>query len=81
MSVRVSDNTNVCLYCSTTGTAFGPVFACDFDAHEFLEWLDVKTLVDPRNIPWRELSALKVEWENQRDGEPSDVEQYGAGAR
>ena len=38
MGVRVSNRTNVCLYCSTTGLAFGPVFASSFDAEDFLSW-------------------------------------------
>jgi hypothetical protein len=39
MSVRVTDKTNVALYDSTTGVAFGPLFESEFDAYEFLEWL------------------------------------------
>lgn len=77
MSVRVTDKRNVALYCSTTGQAFGPTFDSESDAHDFLEWLAPKTVVDPREIPWRELNDLQYAWSVERetavDGWESDA--------
>ena len=78
MGVRITDRSHVCLYCSTDGTAFGPVFADEHEAQDFLDWLASKTFVDPRAIPVGELLALYSEW--SRDGDKTDVEIYGAGA-
>lgn len=67
MSVRITDTTNVALYDSTTGHAFGPTFQSADDAQEFLDWLRTKTLVDPRQIPWRELDDLHNAWWKEQE--------------
>lgn len=47
MGVRISDSRSVCLYCSTEGVAFGPVFEDEHEAEAFLDFLgdrDARTL-------------------------------------
>lgn len=61
-----------CLYCTTTGRAFGPVFGYA-DAEDFLDWLDQKAEhdgcdPDPRSYSPDEFDALKEEFESWRDG-------------
>jgi len=72
MSVRIAYDTGsdvACLYCSTTGWAFGPVFSCRDDAEDFLAWLEAGELAgalvsrDPRRYRDQELARLHVEWE------------------
>jgi len=80
MGVRISDRSNVCLYCSTEGVAFGPVFRDAYDAHEFLDWLTENDGRDAREIPGGSLENLFREWqEEERDGDKTDTEIYGAG--
>ena len=81
MGVRTTDNTNVALYDSVTGHAFGEVFATEQEAEDFLEWLDSNEGRDARVIPSTELGQLRSAWERQRDDDKSDVELYGAGSR
>jgi hypothetical protein len=47
-----------CLYCSTTETAFGPVFYAHEDAQDFLSWLKM----DPRILSNEELSLKVAQW-------------------
>ena len=61
-------NTSACLYCSTSGWAFGPVFDSD-DEHDgaerasaFLRWLGGR---EPRLLTDSELLALHGEWRAQ----------------
>ena len=79
MGVRVTDKTNVCLYCSTTGVAFGPVFASSFDAEDFLDWFRNNCVPpDPRDLTPTELVAAYARWQTrqrQEDG-PTDDEIY-----
>ena len=69
MGVRVSDRTNVCLYCSTTGLAFGPVFASSFDAEDFLEWMTTQAEANgvsssnPRDLGNAELAIAYGKWQ------------------
>ena len=63
MNVRISDRTNVCLYCSTTGLAFGPVFASSFDAEDFLDWLRTHDYADPRELNNAELAVAYGKWQ------------------
>ena len=69
MGVRVSDRTNVCLYCSTTGLAFGPVFASSFDAEDFLDWMRTEaesngvSSTDPRDLCNAELAIAYGKWQ------------------
>jgi len=69
MSVRISDRTHVCLYCSTTGLAFGPVFASSFDAEDFLEWMTDEAEAngvsssDPRDLGNAELAIAYGKWQ------------------
>ncbi len=48
-----------CLYCSTSGWAFGPVFYSDEDPQEFLDWLGDE---DPRRFKDQELENKVYEW-------------------
>ena len=64
MGVHVSDRTNVCLYCSTTGIAFGPVFASSFDAEDFLDWFSKNSVSpDPRDLTPTELVVAYAKWQ------------------
>ena len=64
MGVRVSNRTNVCLYCSTTGLAFGPVFASSFDAEDFLEWWNTfDDATDLRELTPGELAIAYGKWQ------------------
>lgn len=69
MGVRVSNRTNVCLYCSTTGLAFGPVFASSFDAEDFLDWMHTEaesngvSSTDPRDLGNAELAVAYGKWQ------------------
>jgi hypothetical protein len=51
-----------CLFCSTSMTAFGPVFDEDESVYEFLEWLGD----DPRKLSADELESAVAEWRQQR---------------
>jgi hypothetical protein len=67
MSVRVtSAECKVALFDSTTGLAFGPVFADDDEANEFLRFLEDIGERDPRVIPVGELVVLADEWRADR---------------
>ena len=69
MSVHVSNKRNVCLFCSTTGLAFGPVFASEFDANDFLEWMTEQAEAngvsssDPRDLGNAELAIAYGKWQ------------------
>lgn len=61
MSIGTIMDTNYqVMYCTTTMTAFGPVFDISEDVEAFCEWLEV----DPRSITSRELAAKVCEWRN-----------------
>ena len=85
MGVRITDDTHVCLFCSTKGEAFGPVFEDRFEVEEFLDWLDETDGRDPREIPGGTLQKLYASFSTETaaddDGEPTDVQIYGAGSR
>jgi hypothetical protein len=67
MGVRVTDKTNVCLYCSTTGVAFGPVFANSFDAEDFLTWWNTHDdATDLRDLTPTELVAAYARWQTRQ---------------
>ena len=67
MGVRVTDKTNVCLYCSTTGVAFGPVFASSFDAEDFLAWWNTHAdATDLRDLTPTELVAAYARWQTRQ---------------
>ena len=67
MGVRVTDKTNVCLYCSTTGVAFGPVFASSFDAEDFLGWWNTHDdATDLRDLTPTELVAAYARWQTRQ---------------
>ena len=66
MSVHVSNKRNVCLFCSTTGLAFGPVFASEFDANDFLEWLRENDYSDPRELSNPELALAYLGWQTRQ---------------
>ena len=69
MGVRVSDKRNVCLYNSVTGLAFGPVFASNFDAEDFLDWMRTEaesngvSSTDPRDLGHGELAIAYGKWQ------------------
>ena len=69
MSVHVSNKRNVCLFCSTTGLAFGPVFASEFDANDFLSWMSDEAEAngvsssDPRDLGNGELAIAYGKWQ------------------
>jgi len=64
MAVRVSNRANVCLYCSTTGIAFGPVFASSFDAEDFLQWWNtISDAADLRELSNPELAVAYGRWQ------------------
>ena len=65
MGVRISDTNNVCLYDSTTGYAFGPVFESLERAEEFLEYLRERDVDDPRRLPARTLHEMHERWAAQ----------------
>jgi len=63
MAVRIIDGTDgyKVLYCSTTMTAFGPIFYEEDDVEDFLEWLPQ----DARLYTQGELDFKVYEWRNQ----------------
>ena len=63
MGVRVSNKSNACLYCSTTGIVFGPVFASSFDAEDFLQWWHETDERDPRELSNPELAVAYGKWQ------------------
>ena len=69
MSVHVSNKRNVCLFCSTTGLAFGPVFPSEFDANDFLSWMSDEAEAngvsssDPRDLGNAELAIAYGKWQ------------------
>lgn len=87
MSVRVAYDPSqgvACLYCSTSMTAFGPVFADGgalAQAWDFLDWLAGpgadyadRTGInhkdgDPRTFTPRGLARMRARWENERVAE------------
>ena len=46
MGVRFTDSEAVAMYDSVTGQAFGPVFADEDEAEDFLTWLGTKEMMD-----------------------------------
>ncbi len=67
MGVRITDDSTVALYCSTSDFAFGPVF-CDDKEHDateraeaFLRWLKI----EPRRLTDAELERKYSEWRAQ----------------
>ena len=58
MGVRITDRSHVGLYCSTDGTAFGPVMADESEAEDFLAWIAENDWRDPRDIPPVELLSM-----------------------
>lgn len=66
MSVRVTTTEGVAaLYDSSSGLAFGPIFASLDDADAFLKHLEEIGERDPRVIPAHELAELAREWEGE----------------
>jgi hypothetical protein len=65
MGVRIlrDKDGDSCLYCSTTGNAFGPIFYDGEEPEEFLEWLKI----DPRKLTNKELEDKVYEWRKQND--------------
>jgi hypothetical protein len=66
MGVRVSDDQHVCLYDSTSGTAFGPVLSSSFEADDFLSWLGNR---DPRDMAEGKLIELHAQFVAMVEGE------------
>lgn len=64
MGVRLSDRQNICWYCSTSGTAFGPVFSSHAEADAFSDWL-LPVHGDPRDIHEDKLKHLHTQWHEQ----------------
>lgn len=62
MGVRISDKSNVCLYCSTEGVSFGPVFTDTDEAQRFLDWVAQTDGRDPREIPGGTLIRWYADW-------------------
>lgn len=79
MSVRITSPGKAALYDSTSDIAFGPVFESNYEAAEFLEWMEAEGRDDPRVFMSHRLAELKAEFEAWRDREPSDTQIYGAG--
>lgn len=50
LGVRITDSTNVALYDSVSGVAFGPIFKDEDEAEDFLAWLTYRKQDDPRNM-------------------------------
>jgi hypothetical protein len=54
-----------CLYCSTSMTAFGPIFEDEFEAEAFVKWLPNEP--DPRQYSSEKLDDLYCEWRNLKE--------------
>lgn len=71
MSVRLTTRdgitSNVALYDSVTGIAFGPLFESEDDADDFLTHLETIGERDPRIIAAAELCELAREFLDDRD--------------
>lgn len=68
MGVRITGmrDSEVALYDSTTGIAFGPVFSTTEEAEAFLAHLEMIGERDPRVIPLGDLVTLAAEWKAER---------------
>jgi hypothetical protein len=55
------------IYCSTSMTAFGPVFADGDEADEFLQWLEEKTHTDARLFDDSELHCKYCDYLVERE--------------
>ena len=55
------------IYCSTSMTAFGPVFADGDEADEFLTWLDETTHTDARLFSDSELHNKYCDYLSERE--------------
>lgn len=64
MGVRISDSRSVCLYCSTEGVAFGPVFEDEYEAEAFLDFLGER---DARSLTPSELVREHCRFVAQRE--------------
>lgn len=71
MAVRIGI---ACLYESTTGQAFGPVFESSFEAEDFLEWYAMSGTeegayadVDIRSLNPRDLESLVAKFRKERE--------------
>jgi hypothetical protein len=67
MGVRISDDKHVCLYDSTTGKAFGPVFGSVGDAEEFIEYAFGRGIDDLRMIGPRKMKRTHDAWVKEND--------------
>lgn len=64
VGVRITDPTNVALYDSVSGFAFGPIFPSDLEAQEFLDWLPQGD--DPRDMRDDKIDGLYRQWQEER---------------
>jgi hypothetical protein len=70
MGVRIiGGDDSAALYDSTSGVAFGPVFADVGKAQAFLDHLASIGERDPRVIPVGELVELADEWKDEQEDE------------
>ena len=64
MGVRIlqdTKNRQSCLYCSTSGWAFGPVFGDEDEAAEFIQWYE-RHFGDPRKHSNKEIEVHHSAW-------------------
>lgn len=80
MSIRVSDESRVCLYDSVNGWAFGPVFESVEHAEDFQRWLAERfgfedlDGIDPLALSPQGWKARYEEWFDDRvDGESGEL--------
>ena len=58
-----------CLYCSTSGWAFGPIFYEDEDPQDFLDWLKE----DPRHFTDKVLENKVYEWRKTKEVKDGNI--------
>ena len=73
MGCRVLDGgaDGAVLYCSTSMTAFGPVFSSAEHAEDFLKWLPC----DPRMLEEPDLQTKFLEWHDARCDDGGDLKE------
>ena len=66
MSVRPTNTSNVALYDSVTGIAFGATFETEEDAEDFLQYAAATDGTDLRLMTPLQLATLRHKWDESR---------------
>lgn len=75
MGTRVTNDTNVAIYDSVTGSAFGEVFESEDEAYDFLTYMNEQDGRDPRELEPDDLSKARAAWRELREGPKTQARQ------